>query len=505
MIKVNNILIILIITPIFTAFLIPLIGKWGKKKRKLLVISSNIIEMSLLISFVLTNFEKIKEGVFYLEYYLGDWIPPLGVIIKIDMFSLYFLVLTNILMFLLIFYSIGYIGHHEGKYYVLIFIIWGAMQGVLLTGDIFNLYVMLELILITSAPLIAFKRNKEGSEAAIKYMFYGILGGLFIFTSIILIYYTLGTLNYNEISANFDTIPNDIKGLIVVLFLMGLFIKIGIFPLHFWLAKVQSASPTPISALISGVLINIYIYDYIRFFWDVFGFEVLKSLKLDLLIIYISILSSLVGYILALYEKDLKKVLAYSTMGHVGIIIATVTLNTKISLIAGLFYILGHSVMKISLFTTSGYLIQHTPSNYLEDFKGVAYKNILVFSGFVVAASGMVGFPPMIGFISRWFTIKSFIQSGYYLHPFIIIFGSLFAVVYYFRFIINGFRKIHLEKTFDFRLILSVLYRERLVIDISLIFVGLIIVFGLFYRIINIPIIEAVNSILSPVLKNYIL
>ena len=496
----NDLLIILIIFPIFTAFLIPLIDKWGKEKRKLLVISSNIIELSFLISFIIINFGKIKKGLFYLEYNLGGWLPPLGIIIKIDMLSLFFLILTNVLMFLLILYSIGYIGHHEGKYYVLIFIIWGAMQGVLVTGDIFNLYVMLELILITSAALIAFNRNRAGTEAAIKYMFYGVIGGLFIFASIILIYYTIGTLNYNEISANFNSIPQDIQNLIVVFLLTGIFIKIGIFPLHFWVAKVQSASPTPISALISGVLLNIYLYDYIRFFWDVFGFQVLTNLKLDVIIIYLAVLSSIAGYILALYEKDLKKMLAYSTIGHVGIIIATLTLHTRLSLIAGLFYILGHSLMKISLFTTSGYLIQHTPTNYLEDFKGVAYKNKLVFSGFIIAAAGMVGFPPMLGFISRWFTIRSFIQSGYYLPPLIIILGSLFAIAYYFRFITNGFRKIHLKETFDFKLILSVLYRERLVTDISLIFVIATIVLGLFYRVLHIPISTIVNSILNPVI-----
>jgi len=501
----NDILIILIVLPIFTAFLIPLMDQWDKEKRKFLVISSNIIEISLLIIFVFNNIDKIKQGTFYLQYNLGEWLPPLGVIIKIDMLSLFFLILTNLLMVLLLFYSIGYIGDHEGKYYVLIFIIWGAMQGVLLTGDIFNLYVMLELILITSAPLIAFKRNREGTEAAIKYMFYGVIGGLLIFIAIILLYYTLGTLNYNEISKNFGSISNSIQSIIVVLFLSGIFIKIGIFPLHFWVAKVQSASPTPISALISGVLINIYIYDYIRFFWDVFGFEVLKNLKLDMIIIHIAILSGLIGIILALYEKDLKKMLAYSTIGHLGIIIATLTINTKSALIAGLFYVLGHSVMKISLFTTSGYLIQHTPTNYLEDFKGVAYKDKIIFAGFIIGAGGMVGFPPMIGFISRWFTIKSFLQSGYYIPPLIIIFGTLFAVVYYFRFIVNGFKKTHLEESFDFKLILSVLYRERIVRDISIVFVILVILLGLFFNVLYIPIVKVVESILSPVLYNFIL
>jgi len=504
-INVHNILILLIIIPFFTAFLIPLIDKWKKEKRKILVISANIIEISLFISFILVNIGKIKEGIFYLEYNLGGWLPPLGIMIKTDMLSLYFLVLVNFSMFLLIFYSIGYIGHHEGKYYVLIFIIWGAIQGILVTGDIFNLYVMLELILITSAPLIAFKRNIEGTEAAIKYMFYGIMGGLFIFIAIILIYFNLGTLNYNEISVNFNMIPIHLQNIIVVFFLIGIFIKIGIFPLHFWVAKVQSAAPSPISAFISGVLINVYIYDYLRIFWDVFGFEVLENLKLDLLVIIIAILSSLIGHILALYEEDIKKILAYSTIGHLGIIIATLTLNTRLSLIAGLFYVTSHSLMKISLFTTSGYLIQHTPTNSLKEFKGVAYENIIIFSGFIIVALGMVGFPPMIGFISRWYTIKSFIQSGYFIPPLIIIFGSLFAFVYYVRFIINGFRKVHLEETDDFTLVLSILYRERLVKVIAITFVISVLISGLFFKFLYIPINNVVNIILSPVLSIFIL
>ena len=498
MIKVNNILITIIIIPILTAFLIPLIDKWGKEKRKILVISSNIIEIFLFARFIWINIETIKEGMFYLEYNLGGWLPPLGILIKVDMLSLYFLVLTNILMFLLIFYSIGYIGHHEGKYYVLLFIIWGAMQGILVTGDIFNFYVMLELVLITSAPLIAFKRNREGTKAAIKYMFYGIVGGLFIFLAIILIYYNLGTLSYNEISASFKTMPIYFQNMIAIFFLIGIFIKIGIFPLHFWVAKIQSASPSPISALVSGVLINIYIYDYIRIFWDVFGFEVLSNMNLDYPIIFISILSSLIGHVLALNETDIKKMLAYSTIGHLGIIIATLTLNTRISLIAGLIYVMSHSLMKISLFTTSGYLIQYTHTNHLEDFKGVAYRNKGVFIGFIVAAAGMVGFPPMIGFVGRWYTIKAFFNSGYILPPLLIILGSLFAVVYYLRFIIKGFRKIHLEELREFRLILSVLYRERLVVDIALIFVTISIISGLF----SVFLYNPINNIVDIILLN---
>lgn len=491
-------LILLVALPLLTAFLIPLIDIISKEKRKFLIIIAAIMELLIFVFLIINNFNELLEGTLFLKYYLGGWIPPLGINLVMDMLSFYFSFLITFAVFFLIVYSIGYIGHHEGKYYVILFLIWAAMQGIILTGDIFNFYILIELILITSSSLIAFRRNREGTEAAIKYMVYGIIGGLFIFLGVLLIYTNLGTLNFAEISSNFNKLPVNTQRYISLIFLLGLMVKLGIFPFHFWVAKAQSAAPSPISALLSGVVEKIYIYAFLRIFWHLFGFNVLSEMGINKVIIYGALLSSMIGHLLALREKDLKRMLAYSTIGHLGIIVAVLAVDTKLAILGGLLHILSHLLMKISLFTTSGYILQYAPSKNIKDSRGVAYRNLLVFSGFMIAAGGMIGLPPMIGFFSKLFIIKSFQASNLYFAGSLIVLGSIIALIYYFRYINYGFKSISLKTKEEFRLILSVLYRERLVRDVALVFVFLIIVTGVLYKVAIIPLEEVANTIQDP-------
>jgi len=494
----ETVLILLITVPLVTAFLIPLMDILYKRARKYLVVFSAFIEFSLSIYLFITNYNKIINGTLFLGYNLGGWIPPIGINLVMDMLSFYFSSLVTFAVMFLVIYSIGFIGHHEGKYYVLLFILWAAMQGIVLTGDVFNFYVFLELILITSAPLIAFKRNTEGTKAAIKYMFYGIIGGLFIFIGLIFIYSNLGTLNFAEIAVNFNSLSFETQKIIALFFLLGLFIKLGIFPFHFWVVRAQSVAPSPVSALLSGIVEKIYIYSFLRMFWFVFGHNVLQELKIIGLIIFIALLSSIVGHILALYEDDIKRMLAYSTIGHLGIIIAVLVVNSKLAIIAGLLHVFAHMLMKISLFTTTGYILQFTPSHKLIDSRGVAHNNLTIFMGFIVAAGGMMGLPPMIGFFSKVFIIQSFIESGMLISGSMVVLGSIIALIYYFRYFIYGFKKITLGSTEEFRLILSVLYRERVVTDIALFFVAAVVISGLFYKLIYSPISGVADLVLNP-------
>lgn len=499
-------IILLIIVPLFTAFLIPLFDIIKKKSRRYLVLTGTFLEISIFIIFTIFNFNKIINGDLFITYYQGGWIPPLGINLTMDMLAFYFTALISFSVMFLVIYSIGYIGHHEGKYYVLLFLLWSAMQSIILTSDMFNFYVFIELLLITSSPLVAFKRNRIGTEAAIKYMIYGIIGGLFIFVGVLILYLNLGTLNFADIHNHLHAIPQQAKSFIAVFFLIGLFIKLGIFPFHFWVAKAQSAAPSPISALLSGVVEKIYIYAYIRIFWFVFGFELLESIGINYLIIYLALFSSIIGHLLALYDDDLKRMLAYSTIGHLGIIIAVLTVNTKLAIMAGLLHVLSHLLMKISLFTSSGYLLQFTPTHKIKDNKGVAFKNLTVFSGFMVAAAGMMGLPPMIGFFSKLFIVQSFLNRGFYIAGSLVVLGSIIALIYYFRYITYGFKNITLEANDKFRLILSVFYRERVVTDIVMVFITAVLITGIFYKVLLVPLEEVVASIQDPsTYINYIL
>ena len=196
-------ILLLILVPLGTAFLIPLIDLINAKLRRFFVLLGILLESYLIISIILNNFDKLREGELFLQYYLGGWHPPLGITLVMDGLSLLFAVITILSLVLIVIYSIGYIGHHEGKYYVLYFLITAASMGTVLTGDMFNIYVFIEMLTITSGALIGFKRSEQASAAAIKYLIYNVLAGLFFFFFVFLTELKLRIVIIAKITINF--------------------------------------------------------------------------------------------------------------------------------------------------------------------------------------------------------------------------------------------------------------------------------------------------------------
>ncbi|MFW5995885.1 MAG: complex I subunit 5 family protein [Halanaerobiaceae bacterium] len=497
----NLSVLLLILVPLSTAFLIPLVDLFSIRYRKFLVVISGLTELYLTFSILFNNLERLKNGDFYLEYHLGGWLPPSGINLAVDGLSFLFSFLVTLAMILIIIYSIGFIGHHEGKYFVLTFLILGAMQGIVVTGDMFNLYVFIELLAITTSALVAFKRNQDGTEAAIKYALYGIMAGVFFFLGIILIYMNLGTLNMGEISAGFAGLDFRVQLLISIFFLTSLLLKLGIFPFHFWMAKAYSACPSSISALLSGIVSKVYVYIFIRLFFVIFSYSLLQDVALNRFVLYLAIFSGFLGHILALQAEDIKRLLAFSSVGHMGMIVGVIFLNTAAGFIAGLLHVVSHFLMKSALFTCTGYLLQFTPGHRIVDNEGVAYKNRPVFISFITASMGMIGIPPLIGFVSKWYILLAFLEEGIYPGVVLVVGGSLLAMVYYFRFFSHGLKKIEVGKPRKERHVLKVFYREKVVTSVVFVFTGLVVFAGIFSRVLDLPLDAAVRVLLRP--ENY--
>ncbi len=490
-------ILLLIIIPVTGAFLIPLVDLINKKLRRIVLLLSVNLEFFLTIYIIINNYNKLKSNNLFLTYYLGGWGPPLGINLAMDGLGLLFSSIISFALLVIVIYSIGFIGHHESKYYVILLLFFGAMQGVVLTADIFNLYVFIELITITSTSLVAFKRNQNSIEAAIKYMIYGIIGGLIFLVGVILIYFNCGTLNMAEISLCFTKIDLEIQLIIVVFFMVSILIKLAIFPFHFWLPKAHSACPSSISALLSGLLLKVYVYIFIRVFWIVFDYSLLQQAGLANLLIYLALFSCLLGHIFALQADDIKRMLAFSTVGHVSMIISVLALNTKAGFYGGLMHIINHFLMKSTLFLGTGYLLQFTSSHKIKDLRGIGYKNKHLFITFIIAALGMMGIPPVNGFISKWYILLAFLEVKNYIGVIVVIVGSLTAVIYYFRFIFRAYKKVELKEPREESHIIGCFYREKTVIVTIYIFAGLVVFTGLFFKIFDLPLNVISNNLLN--------
>ncbi|HDP16340.1 MAG TPA: NADH/ubiquinone/plastoquinone (complex I), partial [Candidatus Omnitrophica bacterium] len=325
---------------------------------------ANIVTFFLAGLSVYSVFLLIDAG--RITYSIGKWKPPFGINLVLDGFSVLMLVIVNVAAFLAVIYSIGYMNKYTAKtkYYTVFLLMLAGINGVVLSGDIFNLYVFLEVASIASYVLVAFGTEQEEFEASFKYAILGIVGSSCIIIGITLAYSLTGTLNMAHFS---QILSGGTKGdavlFITALFLAGFFIKAAVMPFHAWLPDAHPAAPAPVSAMLSGVLIKgIGIYAMMRIFFNVIGITGAVSGVFMIL----GAISMVIGIGLALLQWDLKRMLAYSTISQVGYImlgfgIAGVVLSkngnpavASMAALGALFHIVNHAVYKSLLFLNSG-------------------------------------------------------------------------------------------------------------------------------------------------------
>lgn len=495
-------LVLLVLLPTVTAIFIYFSHNFNQKARNVLVIFSAALELYFVIALFVSNFEAVKTSKFFLQYTISYGDTPFVINFAMDNLSLFFSILVTAAVFLIVIYSTQYINEREHLYFALFFIVLASIQGSILTADLFTLYLFIEAITIFTNPLISFKKTEETSRAAVQYLFYGITGGIFFFISIVLIYFNLGTLNMAEVAEGFALISTPMQLSIIIFFLLAMIIKLGIFPIHFWLPRAHSACPAPISALLSGVLLKVYLYIFLRIFWTMISFNFLVELHLSSFILDLALVSSLIGHIFALQANDFKKMLAYSSIGHIGMILAVLLLNTEAAFYGGLLHITAHLMMKSGLFLSSGYLIKTADSNHFDGLKGIGYKNKIVFIAFIIICLGTIGMPPLIGFVSKWYVLLAFLKAEDFFGAFVVAAGSLIALVYYLRYISQAYEKISAKEKFSFRTELTFIKEffsdtnKMKIIIYS--FTFLIIFFGFGFKILEMPIKTIITELSNP-------
>ncbi len=341
--------------------------------------------------------------------------------LRFDGFSALFILLIATIGFLASLYGIGYQKQFIGKYNLGLF---GFFYNVFLASLLLvvtanhGIYFLIawEIMSLSSYFLVIFEhRHKENIKAGFLYFVMSQIGTAFILLSILFIYKTLGSVNFDYVRANFSLIPNLQKNLILLFALIGFGTKAGIIPLHIWLPEAHPAAPSHVSALMSGVLIKTAIFMIIRFFLDFFPFI---SIQWGLLILALGAISSLLGVLYALSEHDLKRLLAYHSVENIGIILlgigSTITFMSLkmyplavLGLSAALFHTINHAVFKSLLFMGAGSVISKTHTRNMEEFGGLLKKMPYTGLFFLVGAAAISALPPLNGFASEWLTFQA--------------------------------------------------------------------------------------------------
>lgn len=423
-----NLIPFFIIIPLAAAFFIPLLGKRVKRSGDIISVAATLAlsVFSIFMASLITT-QKI------LIYDAVKWATPIGISMVVDGLSVFMLVIVNSIAFLVALYSTGYIKKYTDtwKFYTLFMLMVAGMNGVLISGDLFNMYVALEIAAIAGYSLVAFGVDAEELEASFKYAVMGAVGSSFMLLGIALLYGYTSTLNMAQMSVVIMMRgASKIVLFVSALFLMGFGLKAALVPFHAWLPDAHSSAPTPISAMLSGLLIKVLgIYALSRIFFNIFG----MTPQVSAILIGLAVLSMVVAGILAFGQYDIKRLLAYSSISQIGYIALGLGIGTPLSITGAIFHLFNHSVSKSLLFLNAGAIENSAGTRDLRQMPGVLTRSPVTGYTNLIGSMSICGIPPLGGFWSKIIIIFACIQADRPLLAFIAVAVSILTLGYYFR------------------------------------------------------------------------
>jgi len=360
--------------------------------------------------------------------------PPLGACLEIDMLSVFMAFLCTITGLFASVYSITYMEHDTGltEYYTLLLGIIAGMTGVVFAGDFFTLFVFWELMCLTSYALVAFRKQRwEPIEAGFKYLIMSAAGSATILLAMSFLYGMTGTVNFAGLAASLNgTAPNRWLYVTLTLIIVGFGIKAAVVPFHTWLPDAHSAAPSPISAVLSGVMVETAAYALIRILLLIFA-STQPVWQMTLAVF--SVFTMFVGNSMALLQNDLKRLLAFSTIAQMGYILFGLATASLSGLTGSLFHIMNHAIMKSLLFLCAGSFIHQTGTRDLRKLAGIRQTMPMTTIFFAIGAVAIAAIPPLNGFWSEWMIVAAGIEAGMLPFSALMIINVLFSVAYYLR------------------------------------------------------------------------
>jgi proton-translocating NADH-quinone oxidoreductase chain N len=389
--------VLLIAVPLGLAFAIPLFALFWKDAVKYIppvALAFNLVVSLLLIPKILENPVIVSIGGLQPPFCINLVAGPVGVL---------FSAIIALVGLLVSIYALDYI--REGateKYHMLYLLLLTGATGVVLAGDIFNLFVFFEILCISSYALVAYLRDKAGIESAVKYLIQGAVGSSLLLIGIGLLYGQFGTLNMADIAEKIALASPIYLFVPMVLLITGLGVEAAIFPLNAWLPDAHSSAPSSISAVLSGIAIEIGLYAVVRVIFTIFGAQ-----SFLLFLAFLGILTLLVGEMCAFSQNNIKRMLAYSSIGQIGLILFALAIATSYGVTGGLFQLVSHTLSKALLFLAAGYMIYQTGSLQISALEGMGKKMPLTCLAFTIGAFSLVGLPPFIGFPSKFLIVRA--------------------------------------------------------------------------------------------------
>jgi multicomponent Na+:H+ antiporter subunit D len=402
-------LLLFIAVPLAVAALMPLLSRIWKGLPDLL----GSLTMAFTLGLGLYHVRMVAAG----HRYFWDTALsglPLKISLTMDGFSLLLLLTISLISLFACLYSINYMEHYgsKGSYYALFLLMVAGMNGLVLTSDLFNMYVFLEVAAVASYALVAFGQKHDEVEAAFKYLMLSVVATTGILLAISFVYLMTGTLGIADLTYAVKAGMNSkLIGLCLAFFLMGFGLKAAVVPFHAWLPDAHPSAPAPISAMLSGVLIKVSgIYALVRIVYNIFGLPA----QVTSAMLILGVLSMVVGAVVALGQNDYKRMLAYSSVSQIGYIVTGLAIGTPLGIMGALFHLFNHATFKGLLFLNAGATEYATGTRDLSKLGGINNKLPITGLTNTIGTFSIAGVPPFNGFWSKLLIIVALVEAKYY-------------------------------------------------------------------------------------------
>ena len=392
---------------------------------------------ALVISILLLQEVSVNGPI---SFELGGWAPPWGIEYRVDSVNAYVLLIVSAIGAIVITYAQPSVAREIEQprrylFYTSYLLCFAGLLGVTITGDAFNVFVFLEISSLSSYVLISLGKDQRALTAAYRYLIFGTIGATFYLIGVGLLYQVTGSLNIADMAERVAPVTDSRTVRAAFAFMaVGIAMKAALFPLHVWLPNAYAYAPSVVTAFLAATATKVSIYVLLRIYFTLFGptFSV-DTMSLDLLLLPLAIAAMFVGSAVAIFQPDIKRMLAYSSVAQIGYMIFGIGIATTIGLTAGILHLFNHALMKAALFLAMGCIFYRLGSVKLEAMAGVGRTMPWTMAAFVAGGLSLIGVPLTVGFISKWYLVLAAIERDWWWAVVLILLSSLLAIIYVWR------------------------------------------------------------------------
>ena len=379
------------------------------------------------------------EGVIY--YALGGWAAPTGIEYRIDLVSAFVAVIVTTIGAVAVLYARQSIAKEISEdrialFYTAFILSMTGLLGISITGDVFNVFVFLEVSSLSAYSMIALGQDRRALSAAFQYLIMGSIGATFYVIGIGLLYVMTGTLGMEDLAVRIPEVLADGQGTrtIAVAFTfltVGITLKLALFPLHLWLPNAYTYAPSAVTGFMASTATKVSVYVMLRFFFTIFGAEFsFGQMHLNRVLMPLALVAILAMSLVAIYQPNVKRMLAFSSVAQIGYMILGISFGSVLGVTAGIIHLFNHALMKGALFMAMGCIMYRVGSVRIEKMQGLGKVMPWTMAAFVGGGLSLIGVPLTVGFVSKWYLVQAALEQGQWPVAAVVMIGSLMALIY---------------------------------------------------------------------------